>query len=150
MTKIPRPEGHHTVTPGFAVPHAGKVLSFLEKAFGGKVVEKYDGPHGSIAHCEVRLGDSVVMFGDAGPHMPAMPASLAFYVDDGPAVDRTYQKALESGATSEMPPQNMFYGYRTATVRDAGGNKWSICAVVEQLSQEEIQRRMADMMKQGG
>jgi PhnB protein len=149
MPKLQLPEGHHTITPGFAVPHASKVLAFLEKAFGAKVVEKYDGPGGSIAHCEVRLGDSVVMFGDAGPHMPAMPASLAYYVDDGPAVDRTYKKALEAGAVSEMPPKDQFYGYRSATVRDAGGNKWTICAVVEKLTPEEIQRRMADMMKGG-
>jgi PhnB protein len=147
MAKLPRPAGHHTVTPGFVVPNAGKVLQFLQKGLGGRVVERYDGPGGSIAHCEVMLGDSVVMFGEPMPGYEAMPASLSYYVDDGKAVDATYAKALENGATSVMPPKDQFYGYRSATVKDPGGNKWTICAVVERLSQEEIQRRMDALPK---
>src|SRR5262245_21049009 len=136
MPKYPKPPGHHTVTPGFAVPNAEKVLEFLQKALGAKLVERYDGPGGAIAHCEVMLGDSVVMFGqaDAAHGMEAMPASLSFYVDDGDQVDVTYKKALSAGATSVMEPKNQFYGYRSATVKDPGGNKWTICAVVEQLT----------------
>ena len=151
MPKLSPPPGHHTVTPGFAVTKATKVLEFLQKAFGGKVVDRYDAPDGSIAHIEVMLGDSVVMFGEANPAhgMEAMPASLAFYVEDGGAVDATYKRALTSGATSVMEPKDQFYGYRSATVKDPGGNKWTICAVVEQVSPEEMQRRMADMMKGG-
>jgi PhnB protein len=139
------------VTPGFAVPKATQVLAFLQKAFGGKVVDRYDAPDGSIAHIEVMLGDSVIMFGEANPAhgMDPMPASLAYYVDDGEAVDAAYERAISSGATSVMEPKNQFYGYRSATVKDPGGNRWTICAVVEQLTQEQIQARMTDMMKGG-
>src|SRR5262245_55001091 len=147
MPKLPRPEGHHTITPGFAVANANKVLAFLQKAFGGKLIEKYDGPGGTIAHCEVRLGDSAVMFGEPMPGTAPMPAALSYYVDDGKAVDATYKKALEAGATSVMEPKDQFYGYRSATVKDVGGNRWTICAVVEEVSKEEIERRMAQMMK---
>lgn len=149
MAKIKRPEGHHVITPGFSVPNSGRVLAFMQEAFGGKVVDKYEMPNGGIAHCEVMIGDSVIMFGDADPAhgMPAMPAMLSFYVDDGPAVDAAYQKALACGAVSETEPKNQFYGYRSACVRDAGGNRWTICAVVEELSREEMQKRAAEMMK---
>ena len=145
--KLPRPEGHHTITPGFAVPAAGKVLDFLERAFGGKVVEKYEMPGGIVGHAEVRIGDSIVMLGEAMAeqgHGP-MPASLSLYVDTGEAVDATYKRALAAGATSLMEPKNQFYGYRSATVQDVGGNKWTICAVVETLTKDEIERRMADV-----
>lgn len=149
MPKIKRPEGHHTITPGFSVPNASKVLGFIEKAFDAKVVDKYEGPNNTIAHCEAMIGDSVVMFGDTdnGHGMPAMPAMLSLYVDDGDAVDVTYKRALAAGAVSEAEPKNQFYGYRSATVKDPGGNRWTICAVVEELSREEMQRRAADMMK---
>src|SRR5579863_4881355 len=93
--KFPRPDGHHTLTPGFAVPNAGTVVEFLERAFDAKVVERYPGPNNTIAHAELRLGDSVVMLGEAGARHPAMPASLSYYVDNGEAVDRVYQRALQ-------------------------------------------------------
>lgn len=149
MAGFPRPAGHHTLTPGFAVNHAGKVLEFLQKAFGGKVVDRYEAPGGMLAHVEVMIGDSVVMFGDAHPGMDPMPASLSYYVDDGAAVDATYQRALAHGATSEAEPKDQFYGYRSATVKDAGGNRWTICAVIEQVSPEEMQRRIAALMPPG-
>ena len=142
---FPRPEGHHVITPGASVHNAAAVLEFVEQAFDGTVVERYDGPDGSIGHAEIRIGDSVVMFGDPTPGDDPMPASLSLYVDDAAAVDATYQRALDAGAVSLAAPSDQLYGYRAATVRDAGGNRWTICAVVEQLTQQEIEQRFAAM-----
>jgi PhnB protein len=142
--KLPRPPGHHTITPGFHVPNAAKVIGFLERAFAAKVVERYDGPNGLVFHAELHIGDSAVFLGD-GPDHPHMPAGLSLYVDTGEAVDRTYKRSLEAGATSVAEPKNQFYGYRSATVQDSGGNRWTICAVVEELTKEDIERRMKDM-----
>ena len=145
MAKLPLPDGHHTVMPGFMVPKVAEVIGFLERVFGGKVVDRYDGPGGAVMHAEVRIGDSVVQMGEAMPGVPPMPAMMSIHVDDADAVDATYAKALANGALSETEPKNQFYGYRSATVRDTGGNRWTICAIVEQLTKEEIEARMAKL-----
>ena len=139
----PRPDGHHAITPGASVRNAAAVLQFIEQALGGSVVERYNGPGDSIAHAEVRIGDSIFMLGEPMPGNDPMPAMLSFYVDDAAAVDATYQRALDAGATSLAEPANQFYGFRSATVRDVGGNAWTICTVVEQLTPEQIGQRMA-------
>lgn len=142
-----RPAGHHTVTPSFVVAGAAKVVAFLEKAFGAKVVDRYDGPGGSLMHAELMIGDTVVMCGEPMPEFPPMPAAFSLYVADSKAVDLTYARAVEMGATSVDEPKNQPWGYRSATVKDSGGNRWTICAVIEIVSRDEIVRRMSEMMK---
>jgi uncharacterized glyoxalase superfamily protein PhnB len=144
MTK--RPPGHHTVTPGMICPNVAKVITFLEATFGAEQVEKME-MGGHIAHAEVKIGDCVVMMGEPLEKWPAMPGTLSVYVDD---VDATYAKAIAAGGESLQEPADQFYGHRTARVKDPGGNHWSIHKLIEDVSKDEMQRRMMEMSKQWG
>lgn len=134
------PPGHHTITSSFIVDGVAKVIDFMVAAFDATVVDRYDGPEGVVFHAEVQIGDSILMMGDGQPGFEPMPAMLGIYVED---CDATFARALAAGATEIEAPKDMFYGYRTARVKDVGGNKWAIQQVKELLSKEEIEKRMA-------
>lgn len=142
---FPPPEGHHTITPGASVPHVSEVLAFIETVFGGKIIERYDAPDGTCMHAEIMIDDCAFMLGTPAEGEKSYPALLSYYVDSANKVDALYEKALVAGAISKVEPVDQFYGYRTASVEDAGGNGWTICAVVEQLTEEEIAARMESM-----
>ena len=133
---FPRPAGHHVLTPMTLVPNAIKVIEFLQQAFGGTVVEKFEAPNGALIHAEVLVGDSVMMIGDASPDRPAMPVALYYYVDDSAAVDAAFASALKAGARAEREPADQGWGYRVAGVSDSGGKQWTIATVIEQLSHD--------------
>jgi PhnB protein len=135
----PIPEGYHSVTPYLTVPGIAGLIEFLKKAFDATEKGRFEGPGGSIMHAEVRIGDSIVMMGEPNGEIKPMPAMLHLYVPD---VDETYQRALQAGAKSLREPANQFYGDRSAGVVDASGNQWWISTHVEDVSDEEMRRRM--------
>ena len=119
-----KPEGYSTVSPYLIAAGAQAVIDFLKKAFGARELRRYDMPDGSIMHAEVRIGDTVVMIGDAGEHWPAVPAHLHVYVD---SVDETYRRALDAGGVSVQPPQQKGQDPdRRGGVKDLAGNTWWI------------------------
>jgi PhnB protein len=146
-TPIARPPGHHVVVPAAVVSGAAAVIRFLERAFAGKVVDRYEGPGGSVMHAEVLLGDSVLMLGEPTPEVPARPATLSLYLDDAKAVEEAYRRALDTGARSITPPATQPWGYHSACVADPGDNRWTLCAIVEEVGHDEIVRRMTGAAK---
>jgi|SRR5579864_1629396 len=139
----PVPEGYHTITPYITVKGADKLIDFLKKAFNAQERLRMPGPNGAIAHAEVQIGDSFLMLGEASPQFPALPTQVYLYVED---CDRFYKQALAAGATSVRDLEDQFYGDRSGTVKDSFGNIWSVATHVEDVSMQETQRRMKEMM----
>lgn len=64
------------------------------------------------------------------------------YVRD---VDAVHRRAIEAGAESIQEPINAVHGDRMATVIDPFGNQWTIASRIEQISVEELHRRLRDL-----
>ena len=146
MAVRPIPEGFHTVTPYLVVQGVPRLVDFLKGAFDAQEIMRMPRPDGTIMHAEVRIGDSVVMMGEAMGDFKPMPGSLYLYVAD---TDDTYQRALQAGATSTMEPADQFWGDRHAGVVDPVGNHWWIATHTEDVPPEELAKRAAAFMTQG-
>jgi PhnB protein len=140
MAAKPIPDGYHTVTPYLVVPDARRLLEFVKQAFDAEIKFEMAGPGGGIAHAEFRIGDSMVMCGQAGGEHPPFPAMLHLYVQDA---DAMFNQAVAAGAEVVRPMADQFYGDRSGGVKDAFGNTWWVSTHVEDVSPEEMKRRMA-------
>jgi PhnB protein len=149
----PVPEGYHTATPALTVDNTALALEFYAKALGAKERNRSSGPDGKIMHAEFQVGDSVFMISDEFPGMGSRsPKSLGgisgsvwLYVPD---VDALYRQATAAGATSVMPPADMFWGDRHARIRDPFGHEWSIATHKEDLSHAEMEKRGREFYSQ--
>ena len=133
------PEGYHTVTPYLVVQGVGRLIDFMKAAFDAQEIVRMSMPDGSIGHAEMRIGNSMVMIGEARDQFRAMPTTLNLYLED---VDAAYARALAAGATAVSEPKNQFYGDRSGGVRDMCGNNWYVATHIEDVSEEEMKRRM--------
>jgi PhnB protein len=140
MPVKPIPEGHHSVTPYLVVDDVAKLIDFLKQAFEAVEIHRMQRPDGRVGHAEVKIGDSMVMMGEAQGEWKALPCAIYLYVENADAV---YRHAVNAGATSIMEPADQFYGDRHGGVKDPCGNMWWIATHIEDVPHEEIARRAA-------
>jgi PhnB protein len=125
-----RREGFHSVTPYLTVRKAAELVDFVKQAFGATELFRTTGSAGGM-HCEVKIGDSMVMIG-GGEGIPEWPTAIHLYVAD---IDAAYERALDAGGTSLMAPADQPYGERSAGVQDPTGNRWYIATPFVPLSE---------------
>ena len=150
-TKVkPIPDGFHAVTPYLIVNNAAKAIAFYECAFGAK--ERYRLPMGDgrIGHAELTIGNSIVMLADEFPEhgnqspqtLKGSPVGFALYVEDA---DKALQRAVDAGATVKEPVGDKFWGDRAGCVVDPFGHKWTLLTHIEDVSHDEMKKRMEKM-----
>lgn len=146
MAVRPVPEGYQQVIPYLVVPDAKAQMDFLMKAFDAEELERMTTPDGSVVHGEVKIGDSVIMIGQAREESQALKTMVYVYVGD---CDLYFNRAKELGAKVVSELSDQFYGDRHGAVEDSNGNQWYIATHKEDLSSEELQKRTEEMMKGG-
>ena len=144
------PEGYHSITPYLIIDGAAKAMDFYRDVFGAVEVMRMPGPGGKIGHAEMKIGDSHIMLADEHPEQGfRSPKSIGgsgvgimVYVKDA---DGCFDVAVKGGAKVIQPPQDKFYGDRSAQIVDPFGHFWTIATHVEDVAPEEMERRLKQM-----
>ncbi|MDG4666264.1 VOC family protein [Mycobacterium sp. 236(2023)] len=150
MSVEPIPAGYTSLTPFLCVAGASAAIDFYTEVFGATLVEKMDGPDGTIAHAELDFGNGRLQLGDPAdaygiaapaPNADVVTYSLAHYCPD---VDGVVTRAEKAGATIREAPQDFATGDRFASIRDPFGVRWTVMTRVEDVSAEERDRRLGE------
>lgn len=142
--------GAHSLNPYIIIKGCSAAIDYYKKAFGAKERFRLLMPDGSIAHAEIEIEGSLLMLSDENPDWGAISpttlggnsVALSIYVEDA---DKVFQQAIDAGGKEVMPIKDEFYGDRTGQVMDPFGYKWMIATHIEEVSPEEMQKRMEKM-----
>lgn len=143
-----RPNSATSLTPFLAIPDAKRAIDFYRDVFGARVIDvtEFDG---IVAHADLDFGLGLLQLGEPNPeyHLVRAPEgdddcySMGLYVPD---VDAVVEKAVTAGATVREAPAPFVSGDRFASIRDPFGVRWSVMTRVEDISDEESSRRVAE------
>lgn len=147
-TTAGRPHSATSLTPFLAILRAADAIAFYRDVFGARVVDVTEFG-GVVAHADLDFGTGLLQLGEPSPDYHLVPApagdddcySMGLYVED---VDAVVARAVDAGATVREAPSHFVSGDRFASIRDPFGVRWSIMSRVEDLSDEESARRVAE------
>jgi PhnB protein len=147
------PQGYSSVTAYLVAENAGAAIDYYKAVFGATEEMRFGSPGGRIGHAELRIGDTKIMIADEHPdhhafgprHYNGSPVSLTLYVKD---VDATVALAVKRGGKLLREVTDQFYGDRSGTIEDPAGHIWHVMTHVEDVSEQEVNRRMQAMMKE--
>lgn len=146
------PHGATSLTPFLAIPDARGAIDFYRKIFGARVVDVTE-MGGVVAHAVLDFGNGLLQLGEPMPDYGLVAApegdqdcySLGLYCPD---VDAVVARAEAAGAVIREAPSTFVSGDRFASIRDPFGVRWSVMTRVEDLSEEESARRVAEWARQ--
>lgn len=144
------PEGFEGATPYLSIKGAADAIEFYKKAFGATETMRIAGPDGRIGHAELKIGRANIMLADENPAIGFLsPSTLGgstvlihIYVED---VDALAARAEAAGAKITRAVADQFYGDRAGSVQDPFGHNWHFATHKEDVSNEEMKRRAAEM-----
>lgn len=154
MAVQPIPTGQEAAIPYIAVKDANAAIDFYRRAFGAKELMRLAMPGGLVGHAEIKIGAARIMLADeypdyeflSPPTVGGTPVMIHIYVED---VDRFVKKALAEGLKELRPLETHFYGDRGGKYQDPFGHIWIFSTHVEDVPQDEVERRAAQMFGGG-
>ncbi|MGF1485291.1 MAG: VOC family protein [Opitutales bacterium] len=145
---------YRTITPSLNFKNTREAIEFYSKVFGAKQLKLIKAPDGGVVHAEVQFGDCIVMMSDANAEWNApspmdcggSPTLLSFQSED---CDTLFNQAVEAGSEILMPMEDTFWGERMGMVKDPFGYRWSLGKHIEDVTPEEVEKRMKELFGQG-
>jgi PhnB protein len=150
FTSKGRPLGSTSLTPHIVIDRAAQAINFYRDVLGATVLDVTRLPGDElIAHAILDFGSGRLTLSDpldayglvATDPVSGHSYSLALYVEDA---DTTTDAAEQHGATIREPVMTFASGDRFSSILDPFGVRWSIMTRVEDLSEDESARRIAD------
>ena len=151
MTGVkPIPDGYPRVSPSLAIDGASAAIGFYTNVLGATERMRIPAPGGTVAHAKLQIGDSLINVTDESPErgypgpkaIGGTPVTLNVYVEDA---DSTFERAVAAGAKPLQPVESQFYGDRIGWFEDPWGHHWAVATHVEDVSPEELAKRMEAM-----
>jgi PhnB protein len=135
-----------SASPRLAFRDPAKAIEFYTRALGAKETFRFE-VGGQIPHAELKIGDSSLNITGEWPEGNRFSAetlgnSPVWMTIQVPDVDAFAKRAVEEGMTVKRPLQDQFYGHRDVLLTDPFGYTWSVITVKEEMSVEEMHRRM--------
>jgi PhnB protein len=146
----PIPDEYPQVMPYLIVDGASEAIGFYRVVFGAEERLRMDGPDGRVGHAELQIGEAVVMLADENNEMGiegprsigGTPVTIHVYVEDA---DAAFERAVQGGAKPLQAVEDRFYGDRSGQFEDPYGHRWNVASHVEDISEQEMQRRAAEV-----
>lgn len=145
------PEGYNALIPALAFQGAATAIDWYINVFDAKEKMRFENPDKTIAHAEIRIGDSVIMISEENPQYNSSPktvggnsVNLYLYVPD---TDAVIQRATDKGAKLIMPAEDQFYGDRSGRFQDPFGYIWIVSTHIKDVPEEEMKKAMDEMMQ---
>ncbi|MFJ5723024.1 VOC family protein [Streptomyces sp. NPDC093149] len=135
------PEGYTTVAPWVVTDDTGAFLDFVTQAFGGEELGRVSTEDGLIGHGEIRVGDTVVLAFDRHADWPTMPSLLRVFLADA---DEAFSQAVAAGGHVVTSLADDAFGQRGGRIKDPFGNIWWVVSCVEDVSEDEMWKRLQD------
>lgn len=150
MSSSTLPPNFHSVTPLIVVRNADEAIRWYQKVFHAEEIARLTDPGGTIAHAEIKIGDSVVMMAEEQTEFNKSPQLLNgtsviihLYVDN---VDEVVVRAVKAGARLIFEVKDQFYGDRSGRFEDPFGHMWIVATSIRKISPEDMQRIFDEMM----
>lgn len=138
-----------TAGPRIAFRDPAKAIEFYKQALGAREMFRFEVGERDL-HAEIMIGDSTLHISGEWPEggrfsaetLGNSPISMSVQVPD---VDAFAERAIAAGMKVIRPLKDQFYGRRDVTLADPFGYLWTGVQVKEEMSVEEMHRRMKGM-----